>query len=569
MNMDFPFAYAKINSEMDIVYYNDIFKSDFIINDTTTLKMTDIFEDFDISVKVKAFELENKCYRIFIGSEHNGETDVFVIDNGSQGEADCDNSKIVTALLVLDNYTEVEENIDELRVPHMMAVVKRKINEYFTELGGIIREFEKDKYLFVLRADQLEELKQNKFSIMEAVSKIDMGSVPMSMSIGIGMNGATLAQSMEFARGAADLALARGGGQVVIKDGEDRYQFIGGNGREISKNTGVRARIKAYGLVELINTCTDVIIMGHKNPDLDSLGSCVGMYSICQFFGRKCHIVLNTVNSSISALYKQLMEDSRYESCFIDSENALKQLKRRTLVIVLDTHKKNICECPEIVERAKKLVVIDHHRKGADAIEGYSLTYHESFASSASELVTEMLMYMNKGIKITKTEAEGLLAGITVDTKNFAFKTSAMTFQAAAYLKQLGADTIAVRRLFQSSFDAYVAKAAVVSDAEIIHKNMAISVLRIRVDNPIVLIAQAADELLGIKGIEASYVLNEMDGMVYISARSLGRINVQWIMEKLGGGGHQSGAAAQLADVTANEAINMLKDAIDEYLKEN
>ena len=569
MNIDFPFAYARINTDMDIVCYNNIFKANFIINDSTTLKISDIFEDFDISVKVKAVELNGKCYRIFIGSSDKGETDVFVIDNGSQGEADCNNSKIITALLVLDNYNEVEENLDELRVPHMMAVVERKINEYFNELGGIIRKFEKDKYILIIREEQLEELKQNKFSIMEAVSRIDMGSVPMSMSIGIGMNGVTLAQSMEFARGAADLALARGGGQVVIKDGDDRYQFIGGNGREIGKNTGVRARIKAYGLVELINTCTDVIIMGHKNPDLDSLGSCAGMYSICQFFGRKCHIVLNTVNSSISALYKQLMEDSRYESCFIDSENALKLLKRRTLVIVLDTHKRNICECPELVDRAKKLVVIDHHRKGADAIEGYSLTYHESIASSASELVTEMLMYMNKNIKITKTEAEGLLAGITVDTKNFAFKTNAMTFQAAAYLKQLGADTIAVRRLFQSSFDAYVAKAAVVSNAEIIHKNMAVSVLRIRVDNPIVLIAQAADELLGIKGIEASFVLNEMDGMVYISARSLGKINVQLIMEKMGGGGHQNGAATQVKDVTVNEAIDMLKDTIDEYLKEN
>lgn len=569
MERNFPFAYVKINTNMEIVSYNDIFRDTFAVNEENSLKITDIFEGYDISVRVQAAKINGVCYRFFTGMTHNSQTEVFIIDNSSQGEADCNNSAVIVGLLVLDNYTEVQDSMEELRHPHMMAVVDRKINEYFTELGGIIRKFEKDKYLFVLREEQLEELKKNKFPITEMVSKIDMGSVPMSMSIGIGLNGISLAQSMEYARGAVDLALARGGGQIVIKEDEDKYQFIGGNGREITKNTGVRARMKAYGLTELIKTCTDVIVMGHKNPDLDSLGSCAGMFAICRFFGRKCNIVLNSINSGISALYKRLMEDGQYENCFIDSDTALKQVKRRTLVIVVDTHKRNICECPELVDRARNLVVIDHHRKGPDAIEGYSLTYHESFASSASELITEMLMYMNQGIRLTKPEAEGLLAGITVDTKNFAFKTSSMTFQAAAYLKQVGADTVAVRRLFQNSLDAYVAKASVVSNAEMYAKNMAISVLNIRVDNPIVLIAQSADELLGIKGIEASFVLNEMDGTVYISARSLGRVNVQWIMEKMGGGGHQSGAATQLHDAKLDDAIEMLKNTIDEYLKEN
>lgn len=569
MDMEFPFAYAKINVKMEIVSCNDIFKETFELNGETVPKITDIFDGYDVTQKVQATEINGVCYRFFRGSTHNSLTDIFIVNNNNQGEADCNNSKVVMGILVLDNYIEVKENMEELRHPHMMAVVDRKINEYFTELGGIIRKFENDKYLFILRYEQLEELKKNKFSIMDAVSKVDMGSVPMSMSMGMGINGASLAQSMEFARGAVDLALARGGGQVVIKEGEDKYQFFGGNGREISKNTGVRARMKAYGFAELIKTCTNVLVMGHKNPDLDSLGSCAGMFSICQFFGRNCHIVLNTVNSSVSTLYKHLMEDPKYESCFIDSENAIKLLKRRTLVVVLDTHKKELCECPELVDKAKKLVVIDHHRKSANAIEGYSLTYHESFASSASELVTEMLMYMDKGIRLSKTEAEGLLAGITVDTKNFAFKTSSMTFQAAAYLKQLGADTVAVRRLFQDSLDAYVAKASVVKDAEIYRKNMAISVLKIRVDNPIVLIAQSADELLGIRGIEASFVLNEKDGVVYISARSLNKINVQWIMEKMGGGGHQSGAATQMAGVSLEDAIKQLKETIEEYYKEN
>ncbi|MBQ9518968.1 MAG: DHH family phosphoesterase [Firmicutes bacterium] len=562
----FPLAYIQVNANLDILFCNNTFREIFVPHEGESLfKITDLYDGYDITARVQETAINGKNYRFVTDVARDGKTDVYIFD--ANIEVDCGNG-IMAGLLVLDNYTEVKDNIEEVRFPHAMAVVDRKINEHFTELGGIVRKFEQDKYIFILNRSQLDELKKNKFSVMEQIGKVDVGGIPMSMSIGIGINGTTMAQCMEYARGAVDLALARGGGQVVVKEGEDKYQFIGGNGRDISTNTGVRARMKAYGFVELIKTCTDVIVMGHKSPDLDSLGSCAAVFSICEFFGRKCHIVLGNINSSISALYKRLMEDQRYESVFIDGDTALKQFKRRTLVVVVDTHKKAIVECPELVDRAKQLVVIDHHRKGPGAIENYSLTYHESFGSSASELITEMIMYMNKGIRLTKTEAEGLLAGITVDTKNFAFKTSSMTFQAAAYLKQLGADTVAVRRLFQNTLDTYVAKASVVCDAEFYNKNMAISVLRIRVDNPVVLIAQSADELLGIRGIEASFVLNEMDGIVYISARSLGKVDVQLIMEKMGGGGHISGAACQLKDMTVEAALNLLKDKIDEYLED-
>lgn len=568
-NCVFPFAAAQINENMEIVFFNDIFKNAFVINNNINLKITDLFDGYCNDTKVQTANIRGICYRIFTGeTTAEGLTDVFLIENSCQTETGCVNNSVLLGLLVLDNYAEVQENMEEVRHPHTMAVADRKINEYFGMLGGIIRKFEKDKYLFVLKREQLETLKENKFSIAEVIDKIDTGTVHMSMSMGIGINGTSLAQSMEFARGAVDLALARGGCQVVVKEGEDKYQFIGGNGREISKNTGVRARIKAYGLAELLSTCTDVIIMGHKTPDLDSLGSAAGMYAICRFFGRNCHIVLNAVNSSIQALYSRLIDDSKYNNVFINSETALKIFKKRTLIIVLDTHKKSLCECPELVDKANKLVVIDHHRKSPDAIEGYSLTYHESFASSASELVTEMLMYMNKPIHLSRTEAEGLLAGITVDTKNFAFKTGSMTFEAAAYLKKQGADTIAVRRLFQSTLKTYTAKAEVVCNAEIFNENMAISILKSRCDNPIVLIAQAADELLSIQGIEVSFVLNEMDSIIYISARSLGNVNVQWIMERMGGGGHLTGAAVQLKDKTMDEAIEMLHKTIDEYIKE-
>ena len=310
--------------------------------------------------------------------------------------------------------------------------------------------------------------------------------------------------------------------------------------------------------------------MGHKNPDLDSLGSAAGIFAIANFYDKKCHIVLNQVTSSVKALYERLCDDGRYENVFVDSTEAQKIVKRRTLLIVVDTHRPVLTECPELLEKAKSIVMIDHHRKSTDAIDNCALVYHEAYASSTCEMVTEMLMHI-KGIRLSKTEIEGLLAGITIDTKNFAFKTGIKTFEAAAYLKKNGADTISVRRLYKNSFDEYLARSEIIRTAEIIHENMAISVLdeEVYVDNPIQLIAQAADELLSIQDIEVSYVLCEFGGKVNISARSLGKLNVQKLMEKLGGGGHQSGAAAQLENVTIDEAIEILKEKIDEYLEES
>ena len=457
------------------------------------------------------------------------------------------------------------------RYPHFTAIIERKINDYFNNMGGLVRKFESGKYLFVLNKDMLAKLREDKFSIVEQIGKIEMGNdVPATLSIGIGMNGSTVNEDMAFARGALDLALGRGGNQIVIKESEDTYQFVGGDGKEVSKNSRVRARVKAYGLVELILSASDVVVMGHKNPDLDSLGSAAGIFAIANFYDKKCHIVLNQVTSSVKALYERLCDDGRYENVFVDSTEAQKIVKRRTLLIVVDTHRPVLTECPELLEKAKSIVMIDHHRKSTDAIDNCALVYHEAYASSTCEMVTEMLMHI-KGIRLSKTEIEGLLAGITIDTKNFAFKTGIKTFEAAAYLKKNGADTISVRRLYKNSFDEYLARSEIIRTAEIIHENMAISVLdeEVYVDNPIQLIAQAADELLSIQDIEVSYVLCEFGGKVNISARSLGKLNVQKLMEKLGGGGHQSGAAAQLENVTIDEAIEILKEKIDEYLEES
>lgn len=556
----FPFACAVVNAEGDIIRTNTRFEEEIAPKDNNKpLNMADLIEDYKaVPGKIDA-EIDGRAYTVSTCPPNEGECKVIF------AKEEC---PVMLGIALVDNYAEVQESIEESRHPHLVAVIDRKINEYFNALGGVVRKYESDKYMFILSLDKLDTLKESKFEIMDILGKIDMGNIPVTLSIGIGFNGVTLSQSMEYARGALDLALGRGGNQVVIKESEEQYTFIGGDGNEVSQNSRVKARVKAFGLIELILSAPDVMLMGHKNPDLDALGSAAGIFAITSFFGKPCHIVLDRVTTGISPLYNRLMEDNKYKDAFIDCETALKTIKRKTLLIVLDTCSKSICECGELVDKAKKLVVFDHHRKSKDHIEGYALTYHDPGASSTSELVCEMMMYMGKGIKLTKTEAEGLLAGITVDTKNFAFKTGVKTFEAAAFLKRNGADTISVRRLFQSSFEDYAAKADVVKNAKIFNDNMAISVLKKPVENPVVLIAQAADEMLSIEGIEVSYVLCPVGDKVLISARSLGKVNVQKLMEKLGGGGHQTGAAAQLNDIDIKAAVKLLKEKIEEYLKE-
>ncbi len=556
----YPFAAAVINENGDITATNSHFEALFSPKEgEKPLKITDIFKDYSLLAGTAFYEIGGRAYELITCPPVRGKYKVFVDKKGND---------VMLGLVIVDNYAEVQESVEESRHPHLVAVIDRKINEYFNALGGVIRKYESDKYFFVLSMDKLGILKEKKFEIMDTLAKIDMGNIPVTVSVGIGFNGASLSQSMDFARGALDLALGRGGNQVVIKESEEQYYFIGGDGNEVTQNSRVKARVKASGLVELILSAQDVMLMGHKNPDLDSLGSTAGVFAITSFFGKPCHIVLDRVTTGISPLYNRLIEDNKYKEAFIDCETALKTIKRKTLLIVLDTCRQSICECSELVDKAKKLVVFDHHRKSRDHIEGYALTYHDPGASSTSELVTEMMMYMNKGIRLTKTEAEGLLAGITVDTKNFAFKTGVKTFEAAAYLKRSGADSISVRRLFQSSFEDYAVKADVVKSAKIFNENMAISTLKKPVENPGVLIAQAADEMLSIEGIEVSYVLCQVGENVMISARSLGKVNVQKLMEKLGGGGHQTGAAAQINNIDLKAATKLLKEKIEEYLKE-
>lgn len=474
----------------------------------------------------------------------------------------------IVSLMFIDNYEEVMQSVDEVRRPLLEAMIYKKLNDLAVRLEGVVRRLEKDKYIFLFPNKNLLILQNEKFEILDDIRKINIGNdLPVTLSIGIGIHAENLAQSMEFARAAIDLALGRGGDQAVIKN-KDRYSFYGGKTKGVEKSTRVKARIKAYAFRELIEESDRVLIMGHKNPDLDCLGAALGVYRGATQLDRPAHIVINSNYSSVKKLYDRVVEDKDYEEdMFIDNIEAIGYSGDKTLLVIVDVNRPSIVECPELLELSKNIVVFDHHRTSVENIKNTVISYVEPYASSASEMITEILQYMIDKIKLKPVEADGLFAGIALDTKNFSVKTGVRTFEAAALLRRHGADSVRVRELFKNDMDAYKAKTTVVRDAEIYNDNIAISVCPRNVDNGTVITAQAADELLSIHGISASFVLTEVEGKIVISARSLGELNVQLIMEKLGGGGHLTVAGAQLEDDTIDSAIEKLKLAIDEYEK--
>ena len=556
------FSVLKIAPDGMFISYNNIFEKDILPFIDSVENIKDLIEDFSFDKEQQQIIINQKGYNIFLKRYEQNYvlffTEIKILDK----------YKTSVGLVVIDNYDEVLDCLEEFRHPLILAIVDRKIKKMAKDLGGVVKKFEKDKYILIISQDNLEQLKEERFEILDSIREIDMGNtIPVTLSIGIGTNGENLDENMEFARVSMDLALSRGGDQVVIKDNEN-YQFFGGHAKEGNRNSRVRARVKAYALTELIEDASNVIIMGHRYTDLDCMGAGIGVYSIVSALDKKCKIVLNEVTSSVSYLYDRIIKDEKYKDTFISSEQALKLVNRKTLLIIVDVYKQGLCECPELIDKVKKIVVFDHHRKGVDYIENAVLTYHEPYASSTCELITEMLMYVNKPIPIKQVEADSILAGIIVDTKNFAFKTGIKTFEAAAFLKKKGADTIRVKKLFKNSLDCYNARANVVSNMKLYRENLAISVLEDKVDNPLLVVAQACDELLNIDNIVASFVLCILNDKISISARSFGEVNVQIIMEKLGGGGHQSISATQIKDVSIDEAIDMLKKAIDEYFKE-
>mgnify|MGYP005785499955 FL=1 len=477
--------------------------------------------------------------------------------------------RMIAGLIYIDNYDEVMESVEEVRQSLLVALIDRKINKYIGDVDGIVKKMEKDKYFVVIRKESYKKIKEDKFSLLEEVKQVNIGNArSATLSIGLGLNTATYAQSYQFARVAIDLALARGGDQAVIKDCNG-ITYFGGKKEQTAKNTRVKARVKAEALREFIVTKDQVIVMGHKIADPDSFGACMGIYRAVVSLEKKAHIVVNEVTGSVRPLYDEIAESPAYEDdIFLTSEQALDYVNDNTMVIVVDTNKPQMTECPELLKRSKMIAVLDHHRQSSNIIENAVLSYVEPYSSSTCEMVAEVLQYIVDDVKFPSVEADCLYAGIMIDTRNFMNRTGVRTFEAAAFLRRCGADITRVRKMFRDDMASYRAKAEAVRHAEVYRKEYAIAECPNEIDSPTVLAAQAANELLDISGIKASFVLTEYENKIYMSARSIDEVNVQIIAEKLGGGGHINSAGAQFDHTNMEEAINALKETIDKMIEE-
>ena len=478
--------------------------------------------------------------------------------------------KLVAGLIYIDNYEEALDSIEDVKRSLLIALVDRKVNKYFTEIDALVRKIEKDKYFVVFKYKYLEQLSADKFKLIEDVKSIKVGNeMAITLSIGVGAGGVSYTQNYEYARMGIDLALGRGGDQVVVKEGEE-VTYYGGKAKQVERNTRVKARVKAHALREIIESREHVVIMGHTISDVDSLGAAIGVYCAARVLGKKAQIVLNEVTTSLRPLVECFTEEKGYpEDLFIKNEEALLITNKNTLVMVVDTNRPSYTECPELLNRTDTICVFDHHRQNSEVIENPVLSYIEPYASSACEMIAEVLQYFSENIKLEPSEADCIYAGILIDTNNFMTKTGVRTFEAAAYLRRAGAEVTRVRKMLRNDMAAYKARAEAVRHAEVYRGAFAISVCPAdNIESPTIVGAQAANELLNIVGIKASFVLTEYQGKIYISSRSIDEINVQLIMERVGGGGHLNVAGAQLTNCTIQEAKRMIQDTIDEMIKE-
>ena len=482
---------------------------------------------------------------------------------------EINDQKMVAGLIYLDNYEEALESVEEVRRSLLMALIDRKISKYIAGMNGVVKKLEKDKYFFTIKQQYVQELQDSRFSILEEVKTVNIGNeMAVTLSIGMGMNGETYSQNYDFARMAIDMALGRGGDQAVVKDAE-KIQYYGGKSQQLEKTTRVKARVKAHALRELMETKDRLLIMGHKLSDIDSFGAAVGIYRIATSLNKKANIVINEVTSSVRPMMERFMNNPDYpEDLFLTGDQAAERVDANTILVVVDVNRPSITDAPALLRMVKTIVVLDHHRQSSEIIDNAVLSYVEPYASSTCEMVAEVLQYIADGIKIKSPEADAMYAGIVIDTNNFTNQTGVRTFEAAAYLRRSGADITRVRKLFRDDMNDYKAKAEAVRMAEVFEGAFAISVCPAEgVENPTIVAAQAANELLGINGMKASVVLSQYNGTIYLSARSIDEVNVQVMMEKLGGGGHRTIAGAQLPGISIEEAIERLKTVIIEMLE--
>ena len=480
-----------------------------------------------------------------------------------------EDQRLIAGLIYIDNYDEVMESVEEVRQSLLVALIDRKINKYINDVDGIVKKLENDKYFFVVKKESYRKFEADRFSLLEEVKQVNIGNArSATLSIGLGLNTATYALSYNYARMAIDLALARGGDQAVIKDCKG-ITYFGGKKEQTAKNTRVKARVKAEALREFIVAKDQVIVMGHKISDPDSFGACMGIYRAAVALEKKAHIVINDVSTSIKPLYDEIAQSSVYgKDIFLTSGEALDYISDSAMVVVVDTNKPQMTECPELLKRSKTIAVLDHHRQSSTVIDNAVLSYIEPYSSSTCEMVAEVLQYIVDDIKVPSIEADCLYAGIMIDTRNFMNRTGVRTFEAAAYLRRCGADIIRVRKMFRDDMESYRAKAEAMRMAEVYREQYAIAECPSDIASPTVLAAQTANELLDINGIKASFVLTVYDGRIFLSARSIDEVNVQIIAEKLGGGGHINSAGAQFEHTNVKEAIEALKVTIDQMIEE-
>lgn len=586
-NLELP--YGLMDRTGKIMWTNTMLND--LVGDTGLKYIFSIFHE--VTEESLVYEGDKKAIKVtYKDRNYSLQLDYLGFDKNFQEESDDDNciiafclfdeteeimlrkknmeQKMVAGLIYLDNYDDAIESVEDVRRSLLSALIERKINKYFSTMNAVVKKIEKDKYFLAIQQKYVSQLQSNKFSILDEIKSVNIGNeMSVTASIGLGVNGETYLQSCDYSRVAIDLALGRGGDQAVIKDG-DKIYFYGGKTKQVEKNTRVKARVKAHALRELLETKEKIFIMGHQLSDIDAFGAAIGIYRVCRAINKRAYIILNEVTNSVEPMVERFEESEDYEDdMFIKNGRAMELVDSNSAVVVVDVNRPSYVECPEILKATKAIVVLDHHRQSSETIENASLSYIEPYASSASEMVAEILQYIYDGLKLKQVEADALYGGILLDTQNFKNNTGVRTFEAAAYLKKNGADVLKVCRLFQDNMEDYKARADAIKNAEVYEEIYAISVLPTEgLDSPTVVGAQAANELMNIRGIKASFVLTEYNEKIYISARSADEISVQLIMERLGGGGHLNTAGAQL-ECGMEEAIQKIKDVIDEMTRES
>ncbi|MBR3324563.1 MAG: DHH family phosphoesterase [Clostridia bacterium] len=584
-----PFPLVMIETDGNIIWRSEKFTYEFKedeVDDVINGVIKKIKENVDnLENKEKGkistdFEFNNKHYQIMGSyvkshkrnrSKNNEYTTIlYFIDDTEKIklERNIEDDEICLGIIMIDNYEEVSQRISTESKPILIAKVEQKIYDWASKYNGMIIKSDRDSFYCIVNHSKLKEMIKDKMSILDDIKQMDVPDVSQAtLSVAFSNEGTTIAEKEEATRAVIDIALGRGGDQAIVKI-DDKYEFFGGRTQEVEKRTKVKARMISLALKELIEESDNVLLMGHSHGDMDSIGSAMGLYRLTKTLGKDAKIINETTGIGIEKFIDEAKKDEEYSECFISSGQAKELLKPKTLLIVADTNKSNYVEAPEVLEQAKRIVVVDHHRRSTDYIENALLTFHEVYASSAAELVTEILQYSQLKIKLKNIEMEALYAGIMLDTKNFTFKTGVRTFEACAYLRKCGVDIIKVKKWFQSDLETYQTISDIVSKSEIINETIAISQYDKDDEDANIIAAKAADELLTIGGITASFVLGKIGEKIYISGRSIGDINVQIILEKLGGGGHITLAGAQVEGMGIEDAKQELINHINEYFFE-